>query len=100
MKIFGIVLGVVMFATSASSDEVIGKIIDTPACVVANPEWFSVEFCGELVDTDEDGFVDGSDNCLNTFNPDQYDFDNDGHGNACDTDYNNDGYVTSTDFAV
>jgi hypothetical protein len=76
VKFFGIVLGVVMFATTAMSQEVIGKIIDTPACVVANPEWFAIEFC-DLPDSDEDGFVDGSDNCLNTYNPDQFDYDGD-----------------------
>lgn len=100
MKIFGIVLGVVMFATSASSDEVIGKIIGTPSCVYETADDFIVQTCGWLPDNDGDGFIDGSDNCYNTHNPDQYDFDSDGHGNACDTDYNNDGHITSIDWYV
>ncbi|MFA6383463.1 MAG: DUF4215 domain-containing protein [Parcubacteria group bacterium] len=36
------------------------------------------------VDTDQDGVVDGVDNCINTPNPDQADADGDGVGNVCD----------------
>jgi len=35
-------------------------------------------------DSDEDGIFDNEDNCINTFNPYQYDKDQDGKGYACD----------------
>lgn len=37
-------------------------------------------------DTDEDGIPDNQDNCPNTWNPDQDDWDGDGVGDACDPD--------------
>ena len=37
------------------------------------------------VDTDGDGIADDDDNCPTAFNPDQGDSDNDGTGDACDT---------------
>ena len=38
----------------------------------------------ELLDTDEDGILDGVDNCRDTYNPDQLDSDGDGIGDACE----------------
>jgi hypothetical protein len=35
-------------------------------------------------DSDKDGVIDGSDNCVGVFNPDQLDSDKDGKGDACD----------------
>jgi hypothetical protein len=35
-------------------------------------------------DTDKDGVIDRSDNCVGVFNPDQLDSDKDGKGDACD----------------
>ena len=34
-------------------------------------------------DTDQDGIVNNIDNCLNDFNPDQADIDDDGMGDIC-----------------
>ncbi len=40
------------------------------------------------------------DNCPKVPDPTVFDADQDGIGNACDTDYNNDGIVTGTDFDI
>ena len=39
---------------------------------------------GQIIDVDEDGVVDGADNCPDVANPDQADSDCDGFGDACD----------------
>lgn len=52
------------------------------------------------VDTDGDGVIDTMDNCIEDENPDQLDGDNDGFGNACDGDYNNDTWTTVSDFSI
>jgi len=39
--------------------------------------------CKNLSDMDGDGIYDGIDNCLETYNPDQADINNDGVGDAC-----------------
>lgn len=56
--------------------------------------------CGdpEKVDSDKDGIEDESDNCPNTYNPGQGDADEDGIGNACDTDFPNLYVVDRVDF--
>lgn len=55
-------------------------------------------------DSDGDGVLDAEDNCPGTFNPEQTDSDDDGHGDVCDApddpcpaDTNNDGMVDVTD---
>lgn len=48
-------------------------------------------------DQDYDGVPDSVDNCLNVANPNQRDTNNDGYGNLCDPDLNNDGLVNNTD---
>ncbi len=40
-----------------------------------------------FVDADQDGIADADDNCVNTFNPVQADYDNDGIGDVCDTEH-------------
>ncbi|MEI6125442.1 MAG: ice-binding family protein [Pseudomonadota bacterium] len=39
-----------------------------------------------IIDSDKDSVPDATDNCPDTYNPDQADFDNDGIGDVCDQD--------------
>jgi subtilisin family serine protease len=50
------------------------------------------------IDSDDDSIPDYRDNCSLTYNPDQRDTDQDGFGNRCDCDLNNDDVVDQTDF--
>jgi glycerophosphoryl diester phosphodiesterase len=52
----------------------------------------------EQDDNDGDGISDRDDNCFDTANLGQCDTNQDGYGNACDADYNNDGLVGIADF--
>lgn len=51
-------------------------------------------------DSDGDGVLDSSDNCLNVSNPDQRDTDGDGYGNYCDADLNNNNIVNAIDLGI
>jgi FtsP/CotA-like multicopper oxidase with cupredoxin domain len=51
-------------------------------------------------DADTDGVFDFADNCIWDGNPTQFDGDNDGFGNVCDGDFNNDGQVNFGDLAM
>jgi hypothetical protein len=55
-----------------------------------------------LVDTDGDGIPDANDNCVDIPNapPLDCDTDQDGYGNVCDGDFDNDGSVTSSDMSA
>ena len=51
-------------------------------------------------DSDWDGISNSIDNCSYAVNPDQYDSNGDGIGNACDPDWNNDCIVNFADYAM
>ncbi len=51
-------------------------------------------------DSDSDQVLDGSDNCLLVDNGNQLDSDNDGFGNLCDCDFNQDGFCGGPDFTL
>jgi len=60
---------------------------------------------GSIADTDSDLIPDVFDNCLDEANgpgetSPQNDTDQDGFGNACDADFNNNGVVDPADFAA
>lgn len=62
--------------------------------------WFDDVLITEIsdeTDGDEDGHLDGEDNCPKNFNPQQLDYDQDGLGDACDGDDDNDGFPDSLD---
>jgi hypothetical protein len=50
-----------------------------------------------LPDADRDGIYDARDNCTSVANRDQFDADDDGFGNRCDPDLDNDGRATERD---
>jgi hypothetical protein len=63
-----------------------------------DPDCASELGLSELPDQDEDGVGDVEDNCLILANPDQLDTNQDGYGNLCDADFNDDEAVGSNDF--
>jgi hypothetical protein len=54
----------------------------------------------EEPDADSDGVTDAEDNCLLAANSSQLDTNQDGYGNACDADFNDDGIVGGPDWAM
>ncbi|MFK7888884.1 MAG: thrombospondin type 3 repeat-containing protein, partial [Gammaproteobacteria bacterium] len=51
-------------------------------------------------DLDNDGVPNTNDNCEIVANPSQFDADNDGYGNACDADFNNDCAINVEDLGI
>ncbi len=59
-----------------------------------------IDYIGAYQDSDGDGVSDTLDNCRLTPNSGQQDTDNDGYGNACDADLDNDGFVGPNDYTI
>jgi len=53
--------------------------------------------CDDCIDMDYDKVCDHEDTCPGVYNPTNVDSDNDGQGNACDDDRDNDGYDSDVD---
>ncbi|WP_370479154.1 pectinesterase family protein [Tamlana flava] len=73
-----------------------GTEISTFNFTKGNDGWDPIPQLDAEEDSDYDGVVDTDDNCNDTFNPDQADFDNDGIGDTCD-DSDGDGFLDSED---
>lgn len=52
---------------------------------------------GGTLDRDADGTIDGTDNCIDQYNPAQFDNDGDGQGDVCDPDDDGDGVTDDVD---
>ena len=74
---------------SAGQPTAIGESSSTHYTVVAGFK--------SIPDSDADGILDSMDNCTQVPNPSQCDGDNDGYGNNCDADFNNDLIVNNLD---
>ncbi len=66
---------------------------------VASTDGLVIQAAAKETDRDGDGIPDSQDNCSAVANSNQRDGDNDGYGDACDGDINNDGIVNSIDVA-
>ena len=76
-----------LFATQHSFNE----------AVLSNESALRISQHPPVLDADDDGVPDADDNCIDHANPNQLDGDNDGAGNRCDIDFNNDDVVDSAD---
>jgi len=76
----------------AGTYEVFLEVTDANEQTDTTQEETTVQF-----DADDDGVADGNDNCPETANPDQVDTDEDGTGDACDSDRDGDGIANGDD---
>ncbi len=89
-----------------SADEIALVETSTLAAVIRRNSSIDQELADDvfvvsnLADVDIDGVADIRDNCIAVENPDQTDSDNDGFGNACDADLNNDGHANFMDLSI
>lgn len=72
----------------------------TPVTVTGTETTRGIDFALRFEpDYDGDGVPDRVDNCIETINPDQRDTNNDGYGNICDADFDNQLTVDFSDLA-
>ena len=111
----GNVVADALLSYSQSSDPVSDNYTDQTA-LYSTKDWVRLPFYEEdiladpnyqtftiseprVVDAHHDGIDDKVDNCTLASNPDQTDTDNDGYGNRCDGDFNQDDVVNFADLA-
>jgi hypothetical protein len=82
--------------------DVAGNQLDASFLGVAGNvlDHFRIVKGGQPPDQDLDGVADEMDNCLLESNPGQLDTDQDGFGNLCDADFDDDGIVGTPDFGI
>ena len=110
---------------SKKYERLIPGIPDEAACIAAGGQWEVNAFAGYafilradavriidyfdearygpdpmITDSDGDGVLNYKDNCTLVANAGQQDTDGDNYGNACDADFNNDGFVNSLDIGL
>lgn len=68
-----------------------------PLNTIFIPEHYKVKAVAMVVDSDADNFSDNADNCPKIANEFQDDFDEDGMGDLCDEDMDNDGIINKMD---
>ncbi len=75
------------------------SIVDVQGAALID-DWIESGLGFGVGDVDGDVRADDLDNCTNIANANQLDVDNDGYGNMCDPDLNNDGIVNFLDLAA
>lgn len=96
----------IKFSISGSTFEVLDVVENFTFVTTADPfyaaQTTTVTFVEavNLVDSDGDGVFDPQDNCVNQGNALQRDTDNEGYGNLCDPDFNQDCVVNFLDVSV
>jgi len=90
-------LAIGFHTVKAEARDTTAKVRYDPASVLMDSRLWSVEITSG--DGDGDGVPDSQDNCINEANTPQRDTDNDGYGNRCDPDFNNDNMVNGADLA-
>ena len=111
LEIYDIAAGEVIAESAGSADNrenlwtalVPGQSYEIRVKPGSDQEAFSWDYAlawATRADADEDLIPDDVDNCRLTANRSQTDTDEDGYGNACDADFNNDGSVNYLDFNI